>query len=377
MTKVLRRTAAGLCAAIIAGVGVLVPIALAISAPSWDAADFTIESSETATTLRGFSDSGLEKVATEKHVVIPGGVTVMDGPNGQTGNMHSRGITGITLPTTLTEIGYGFLDRNAITSVDFPAGMTTIEPAAFQANKLTEVTLPASVQKVRWGAFKANNIAKVTLAGTYSPEIFDVDASSTAGNQFAAFDQQELADAAVAQGATITVARLADAAGDLSDRAITWKAYFLDDGANEPTWTSAFVTFSNGTVTGVKQGSTRMIMLANDKGTDKPIYSAVIALTVTEAAPEPAPKPTTTEPAPQPTTTEPAPQPTTTEPAPQPTKGADNPGTQQPATKQPGAKQSAHTKRLTLAHTGAVAAGSLAAMALLLPAGYALRRFSK
>ena len=399
MKKGLVGTVGALCTALMMGLAALVPAATAAPAATWDAADFTIETEGATTTLRGLSDTGLQKIMNLKHVVIPEGVTALTGPNGRTGNMHSKGITGITLPATLTEVSYGFLDRNAISAVEFPAGMQKIGPAAFQANALTEVTLPASITEVAWSAFQNNHISTVRLAGTYNNAVFPVVPGSSAGNSSPAFAQQELADATVPAQGTLTLARISDVNGDLSGRGLTWDAYYWDDGAAEPALTSSIVTFAAGTVTGVAPGSTRVIMMANDTATGKPLYSAVVRVNVTEPAPEPEPEP---EPVPDP---EPDPQPAPApvpDPNPQPHPDPDpapNPQPQpadptspsqpqgpnpQPAPK-PAPKPEANkpapapSKAPTrqLAHTGLAATGALAAMAVLLPTGYALRRRAK
>ncbi|MDE1559251.1 MULTISPECIES: leucine-rich repeat protein [Actinotignum] len=397
MKKGLVSTVGALCPALMMGLSALVPAATAAPAATWDAADFTIETEGASTTLRGLSDTGLQKITSLKHVVIPEGVTALTGPNGRTGNMHSKGITGITLPATLTEVSYGFLDRNAISAVEFPAGMQKIGPAAFQANALTEVTLPASITEVAWSAFQNNHISTVRLAGTYNNAVFPVVPGSSAGNSSPAFAQQELADATVPAHGTLTLARISDVNGDLSGRGLTWDAYYWDDGAAEPALTSSIVTFADGTVTGVAPGSTRVIMMANDTATGKPLYSAVVRVNVTEPAPEPDPVPDP-DPAPNPQPQpdpDPAPNPQpqpNPDPAPNPQpqpadptspsqpqgpkpQPAPKPAPKPEANKPAPAPSKAPTRQL--AHTGLAATGALAAMAVLLPTGYALRRRAK
>ncbi|MDK8656533.1 leucine-rich repeat protein [Actinotignum sanguinis] len=391
MKKRLVGTVSALCTALMMGLAAMVPAATAAPAVTWDTADFTIETEGATTTLRGLSDTGLQKITNLKHVVIPGGVTALTGPNGRTGNMHSKGITGITLPATLTEVSYGFLDRNAISAVEFPAGMQKIGPAAFQANALTEVTLPASITEVAWSAFQNNHISTVRLAGTYNSAVFPVVPGSSAGNSSPAFAQQELADTTVPTQGTLTLAQISDVNGDLSGRGLTWDAYFWDDGAAEPALASSIVTFADGAVTGVAPGSTRVIMMANDTATGKPLYSAVVRVNVTEPAPEPEPEPgPDTEPQPTPNPVpDPNPQPQP-QPDPQP-QPADPPSPSQPPSPkpepapkpapEPGANKpapapsKAPTRQLT--HTGLAATGALATMAVVLPAGYTLRRRAK
>ncbi|MGJ9563321.1 leucine-rich repeat protein [Actinotignum sp. GS-2025b] len=373
MKKGLVSTVGALCPALMMGLSALVPAATAAPAATWDAADFTIETEGASTTLRGLSDTGLQKITSLKHVVIPEGVTALTGPNGRTGNMHSKGITGITLPATLTEVSYGFLDRNAISAVEFPAGMQKIGPAAFQANALTEVTLPASITEVAWSAFQNNHISTVRLAGTYNNAVFPVVPGSSAGNSSPAFAQQELADATVPAHGTLTLARISDVNGDLSGRGLTWDAYYWDDGAAEPALTSSIVTFADGTVTGVAPGSTRVIMMANDTATGKPLYSAVVRVNVTEPAPEPDPVPDPDPaPNPQPQPADPTSPSQPQGPKPQP---APKPAPKPEANKPAPAPSKAPTRQL--AHTGLAATGALAAMAVLLPTGYALRRRAK
>ncbi len=66
------------------------------------------------------------------------------------------GITGVTLPSTLTSIGsYAFNNCRNITSITIPNTVTTIGMGAFSGcANLTEVTIPASVTSVAVGAFR-------------------------------------------------------------------------------------------------------------------------------------------------------------------------------------------------------------------------------
>lgn len=346
----LRRAFAAVCAAACATLA-FSSSAVAAPAPAtqWEKSDFVIEQDGEETVVRGLSEAGLEKVRTNKDVVIPEGITVLTGNkrNGNdTGNLHGKKLTSITLPSTLKEIGYGFLDRNNISSLNLPEGMEVVAPGAVQNNSLTEVIFPTTLKELGSAAFGVNNISTVTFKGKYDDVNVRVVAGSNTGNGKAPFHQQELAPVTIAANGVKQIIKLQDVDGDLTGRKLTWISYVMDAGSQEPARESQYVSFKDGVITGVKAGATRLIAIANEIGTNKPIYSAVVDITVTEPTPDPAPAPT-----PDPTS----------DPTQEPAKVV--------ASKAPAKK---------LANTGASAQVGIAAMGLLVSAGYlALRRSQK
>ncbi len=98
-------------------------------------------------------------------------------------------VTNVTLPETITEIGYGAFRSSPLSSINLPHqltsigeyafyktelsniiipdGVTAIEASTFaQCEKLTEITLPTSLQKIGQGAFYKSNIATIELPAT-------------------------------------------------------------------------------------------------------------------------------------------------------------------------------------------------------------------
>ncbi len=98
-------------------------------------------------------------------------------------------VTDVTLPETITEIGYGAFRSSPLTSINLPSTLTSIGEYAFyktelsniiipdgvtvigastfaQCEKLTEITLPASLQKIGLGAFYKCNISTIELPST-------------------------------------------------------------------------------------------------------------------------------------------------------------------------------------------------------------------
>ena len=72
------------------------------------------------------------------------------------GAFHGRGLTGVTIPDSVTYIGGGAFARNRITSLDIPDGVTNIARGAFSFNPLTgNVIIPAGA-RVGTNAFQRN-----------------------------------------------------------------------------------------------------------------------------------------------------------------------------------------------------------------------------
>ena len=72
-----------------------------------------------------------------------------------------RGLTSLTLPSSVTSIGdYAFRDCSGLTSLTIPSSVTSIGGHAFEScSGLTSLTLPSSVTEIDWSAFeKCNNL---------------------------------------------------------------------------------------------------------------------------------------------------------------------------------------------------------------------------
>lgn len=127
----------------------------------WEIDDFTYE----GTVITGLSESGIEKRAENKDLVLPdvnaNGEYITElatGPSGSYGlfGAEGQGFDTVTLPSELKVIGNFVFQNNGLKEVTFPKGLTTIGNAAFQTNSLTSIILPDSVTSLGNGAFATN-----------------------------------------------------------------------------------------------------------------------------------------------------------------------------------------------------------------------------
>ena len=82
-------------------------------------------------------------------------------------------MTSITIPSSVTTIGYGAFSGNSLSSLTIQSGVTTIGESAFSSNNLTSITIPSSVTSIGDSAFEYNNISSVTIKGKNSSNDFD------------------------------------------------------------------------------------------------------------------------------------------------------------------------------------------------------------
>lgn len=127
----------------------------------WNINDFIIE----GTVVKGLSESGIAKRATNKNLVIPDITSdwqyiteIASAPAGKNGlfGSETEGFDTVELPNELKKIGDFAFQNCGISEVAFPARLEEIGTSAFQNNKLTSVILPDTVTKLGNGAFATN-----------------------------------------------------------------------------------------------------------------------------------------------------------------------------------------------------------------------------
>jgi len=76
---------------------------------------------------------------------------------------RDRGLTHVSIPTSVKSIGSNAFNGNELTSVHIPNSVTTIGKLAFANNELTDITISDSVITIEEGAFYCNSYTSVTI----------------------------------------------------------------------------------------------------------------------------------------------------------------------------------------------------------------------
>ena len=100
----------------------------------------------------------------------PGGaVTIPEEINGNPvgsilhGAFQNRGLTSVTIPSSVTYIGDSAFRDNQLTSITIPSSVTSIGVNVFSNNQLTSVTIPYGVTSIGSSAFFNNQLESITI----------------------------------------------------------------------------------------------------------------------------------------------------------------------------------------------------------------------
>lgn len=128
----------------------------------WKAEDFTYD----GTTITGFSETGMEKLKTNKDLVLPKVNTEGEDITriGETA-FKNMGLTSVVIPEIYgLVIEAGAFRENELSRVRIPEGVMEILTFAFYKNNLRYVDIPGTVWQVGNQAFAHNDLVSVTVA---------------------------------------------------------------------------------------------------------------------------------------------------------------------------------------------------------------------
>lgn len=107
-------------------------------------------------------------------ITLPSSVTTI-----QDEAFSSNQIASLTIPSSVTSIGVNAFGNNQLTSVTIPNSVTSIGTYAFSNNQLTSVTIPSSVISLGVGAFYTNLLTSITIPSS----ITAIDEDTFSGNR--------------------------------------------------------------------------------------------------------------------------------------------------------------------------------------------------
>jgi hypothetical protein len=76
---------------------------------------------------------------------------------------YDNELTDVTIPDSVTYIGYSAFSGNKLTKVIIPNSITSIEGFAFAYNELTNITIPEGIVSIGYSAFKDNKLTEITI----------------------------------------------------------------------------------------------------------------------------------------------------------------------------------------------------------------------
>ena len=117
--------------------------------------EITIPSSVTSIGYMAFAGSGLGSI------IIPSSVTTM----GMGTFIDCKSLSSVTIQEGVTTIGgYGaFMNCDALTSITIPSSVTTIEAQVFDGSGLTSISIPSGVTNIGVGAFSGCPLTSISV----------------------------------------------------------------------------------------------------------------------------------------------------------------------------------------------------------------------
>ena len=157
--------------------GVVLLLAIAVTAYAQSEADFEITQNEEGTiTITGYT-------GTAKDVVIP---ETIEGIRVTYiwGGFNGKGLTSVIIPDSVDRIQGGAFENNRLTNVIIPHGVTRINPEAFANNQLTSIVIPDGVTLIGEDAFANNQLTSVTIPNS----VTRIERRAFANNQLTSLD---------------------------------------------------------------------------------------------------------------------------------------------------------------------------------------------
>ena len=105
----------------------------------------------------------IEYIGSKWEVLIPSQIQNLPVTVIEENAFRNKNITKITIPSSVTYVGYMAFAKNQLTSVNIPKGVTNIGNGAFSENKLTSVNISNSVTNIGNGAFANNQLTSVNI----------------------------------------------------------------------------------------------------------------------------------------------------------------------------------------------------------------------
>lgn len=98
-------------------------------------------------------------------------VTQIGDPNG--GVFQGKQLTSVTLPDTLTKIGFAAFENNHLTSINLPDSLTDIDQDAFGLNEISDLVIPKATNSIGTDAFYGNPVKTLNIQSASADVDYD------------------------------------------------------------------------------------------------------------------------------------------------------------------------------------------------------------